>query len=42
VVDSNFIPQPVCEIGVELSVGMEPVAGFDHFMRITALHHLSL
>jgi hypothetical protein len=37
----HLVPEPVCEVRVELTVWMESVASFDHLLWITAFHDFS-
>ena len=38
----QFEPNPICQVGMELSVRMETVTRLNHAFGIAAFHHLSL
>lgn len=38
----NFVPDPVSEVRVELTIWMETITSFDHVLSITSLNNLSL
>lgn len=42
VIDSKFIPKPVSQVRVKLSIWVKPITRLDHVLRITPFSHLTL
>lgn len=41
-IHSNVVPKPVSQVGIKLSIGVEPVAWLNHLLRIASFLNFSL